>query len=51
MNVELVNVDKFEAARRLIEQGGDKAADGIAMLLIAKVRMFRTHRQIISPKV
>jgi hypothetical protein len=46
MNVELVHVDKFEAAQRLIEQGGDKTADGIAMLLIAKVCVLMAESQI-----
>ena len=38
MNVEMVNAHKFAEARQLIEQGGEKVAEGIAMLLISKVR-------------
>ncbi len=36
MNVEMVYSDKFSKAKRLITQGGDKVAEGIALLLIAK---------------
>ena len=38
MNVEMVYAHKFAEARHLIEQGGEKVAEGIAMLLISKVR-------------